>query len=245
MNTGIQRSSSTPFGAMTTTSPPGKKSIGNATWKKNLPAIVAAHGSPYVATASPAFPVDLMNKVKKAAMMPGPAYLHIYSPCPTGWRCQPNESIEMARLAVLSNVFPLYEIINGKYVLSRPERANCGAACPAGIDIQGFIGLIAHGRYQDALQLIKQDNPLPAICGRVCHHPCEFVCGRSETEGAVAIEFLKRFVADLDLKGGETSCWSRRASEQEGATWAAVPEELTAAYYLASRIPRDDFRGHA
>jgi len=119
MNTGIQRSSGTPFGAGTTTSPPGKKSIGQSTWKKNLPAIAVAHGIPYVATASPAYPVDLMNKVKKAAMVPGPAYLHIYSPCPTGWRCGIDESVQMARLAVQSKVFPLYEVIDGQYVLSR------------------------------------------------------------------------------------------------------------------------------
>lgn len=234
MNTGIQRSSSTPYGAMTTTSPPGKKSIGQATWKKNLPAIVAAHGIPYVATASPAFPVDLMNKVKKAAMTKGPAYVHIFSPCPTGWRCQPNESVEMARLAVLSHVFPLYEIIDGKYILSQPEKASCGAACPAGIDVQGFISLIAHGRYGDALQLIKQDNPLPAICGRVCHHPCEFVCGRAETEGAVAIEFLKRFVADLDLKTEEAFVPTKKGSKNKKvAVIGAGPGGITAAYYLA------------
>lgn len=119
MNTGIQRSSGTPFGAGTTTSPPGKKSIGQSTWKKNLPAIAVAHNIPYVATATPAFPVDLMNKVKKAAMVPGPAYLHIYSPCPTGWRCGIDESVQMARLAVQSKVFPLYEVIDGQYVLSR------------------------------------------------------------------------------------------------------------------------------
>jgi NADPH-dependent glutamate synthase beta subunit-like oxidoreductase len=234
MNTGIQRSSSTPYGAMTTTTPPGKKSIGQSTWKKNLPAIVAAHGIPYVATASPAFPVDLMNKVKKAAMTPGPAYVHIFSPCPTGWRCQPNESVEMARLAVLSNVFPLYEVINGKWILSRPERASCGAACPAGIDVQGFIDLIAHGRDREALQLIKQDNPLPAVCGRVCHHPCEFVCGRSETEGAVAIEFLKRYVADLDLKSDEAFVPAKKGSKSKKvAVIGGGPGGITAAYYLA------------
>ena len=119
MNTGIQRSSSTPLGASTTTSPPGKKSSGQATWKKNLPAIVAAHGIPYVATATPAYPVDLMNKVKKASLVPGPAYVHIYSPCPTGWRCGLDESLEVARLAVESKVFPLYEVIDGQYFLSR------------------------------------------------------------------------------------------------------------------------------
>ncbi len=116
MNTGIQRSSSTPYGAATTTSPAGKKSIGQSTQKKNMPEIAVAHGTPYVATCSPAFPIDLMNKVKKASLVPGPAYLHIYSPCPTGWRCGIEESVEMARLAVQSKVFPLYEVIDGVYL---------------------------------------------------------------------------------------------------------------------------------
>jgi pyruvate ferredoxin oxidoreductase beta subunit len=119
MNTGIQRSSATPFGAMTTTSPPGKKSKGQYTWKKNMPMIAAAHNVPYVATASPAWHIDLMNKVKKAVTVPGPAYIHIFSPCPTGWRCGPEMSIETARMVVQSKVFPLYEVIDGRFVLSR------------------------------------------------------------------------------------------------------------------------------
>jgi len=119
MNTGIQRSSSTPFGASTTTSPAGRKSSGQATWKKNVAEIAVAHGIPYVATACPAYPIDLMNKVKKASLVPGPAYIHIYSPCPTGWRCGIDESIEVARMAVQSLVFPLYEVIDGEYSLSR------------------------------------------------------------------------------------------------------------------------------
>jgi pyruvate ferredoxin oxidoreductase beta subunit len=119
MNTGIQRSSATPYGAMTTTSPPGKKSIGQSTWKKNVPAIAAAHGIPYVATATPAYPLDLMNKVKKAAMVPGPAYVHILSVCPTGWRHPTNVALEVAKMAVATNIFPLYEVIDGKWILSR------------------------------------------------------------------------------------------------------------------------------
>ena len=119
MNTGIQRSSSTPFGASTTTSPPGKLSKGQYTWKKNMPAIAAAHNVPYVATASPAYHVDLMNKIKKAVTIPGPAYVHIFAPCPTGWRMKPELAIESARLAVQTRVFPLYEVIDGQYVLTR------------------------------------------------------------------------------------------------------------------------------
>lgn len=119
MNTGIQRSSATPFGASTTTSPAGKLSIGQTTWKKNMPAIAAAHNIPYVATASPAFHLDLMTKIRRAAAIPGPAYIHVYAPCPTGWRMKPELSVESSRLAVNSRVFPLYEIIDGQYIINK------------------------------------------------------------------------------------------------------------------------------
>jgi len=118
MNTGIQRSSSTPWGASTTTSPAGKKSIGQHTQKKDMAKIAIAHNVPYVATACSSFPFDLMDKVKKAAATPGPAYLHVMSVCPTGWRIQPEEAIKYGRLAVDSCVFPLYECENGKYRLT-------------------------------------------------------------------------------------------------------------------------------
>ena len=118
MNTGIQRSSSTPFGASTTTSPAGKVQMGQITWKKNMAAIAAAHNIPYVATACPSYPIDLVQKVKKAADIEGPAYIHILSVCPTGWRSAPELSIKMGRLAVETGVFPLYEVEKGRYRLS-------------------------------------------------------------------------------------------------------------------------------
>jgi len=118
MNTGIQRSSATPFGASTTTSPSGKMSIGQSSWKKNMPAIVAAHDIPYVATACPSYPFDLMDKVAKGASTAGPAYIHILSVCPTGWRCLPDLTIRMGRLAVETGIFPLFEVVEGKYKLS-------------------------------------------------------------------------------------------------------------------------------
>jgi pyruvate ferredoxin oxidoreductase beta subunit len=118
MNTGIQRSSSTPFGASTTTSPAGKVKMGQITWKKNMPEIAAAHKIPYVATACPSYPIDLIDKVKKAAGVEGPAYLHILSVCPTGWRSAPENSIKLGRLAVETGVFPLYEVEMGRYRLS-------------------------------------------------------------------------------------------------------------------------------
>jgi pyruvate ferredoxin oxidoreductase beta subunit len=115
MNTGIQRSSSTPFGASTTTSPAGKVVPGQVTWKKNMPEIAVAHDIPYVATACPSYPLDLITKVKKAAKIKGPAYVHILSVCPTGWRLPPELSITAGRLAVETGVFPLYEVEEGRY----------------------------------------------------------------------------------------------------------------------------------
>lgn len=118
MNTGVQRSSSTPYGARTTTSPPGKVSIGQKTWKKNMVEIAVAHNLPYVATANPSYPIDLMNKVKKAAGIRGPKYLHVYSVCPTGWRSATDLAIRLGRLVVETGIFPLYEVENGKYRLN-------------------------------------------------------------------------------------------------------------------------------
>ncbi|GBE17755.1 pyruvate synthase subunit PorB [archaeon BMS3Abin16] len=113
MNTGVQRSGSTPYGAMTTTSPPGKLSFGEDRQKKDMPHIIAAHGVPYVATASVALPLDYMAKVKKAAAIEGPAYVQVYSPCPVGWGSDPAKSIEIGRLAVDTGMIVLYEIENG------------------------------------------------------------------------------------------------------------------------------------
>jgi pyruvate ferredoxin oxidoreductase beta subunit len=118
MNTGIQRSSSTPYGASTTTSPAGRKSMGQHTAKKNMAEIAAAHHIPYVATASSAYPLDLYKKAARAAATPGAAYLHVMSVCPTGWRIPVEKAIEYGKLATQSGMFPLYEVIDGEYHLS-------------------------------------------------------------------------------------------------------------------------------
>jgi pyruvate ferredoxin oxidoreductase beta subunit len=113
MNTGYQRSSLTPLAARTTTSPPGRFSYGNRTRKKNIPLIAVAHGVPYVATATPAEPRDLMRKVQKALEIEGPKYLHLLVPCVPGWGIESELSVEMARLAVETCLFPVMEIENG------------------------------------------------------------------------------------------------------------------------------------
>lgn len=118
MNTGIQRSSATPYGASTTTAPAGKFSMGQVTRKKNMAAIAAAHDIPYVATACPSYRFDLMKKVRKGAELKSPAYVHILSPCPTGWRYGTDLTIEIGKLAVQTGIFPLYEIEYGRYRLN-------------------------------------------------------------------------------------------------------------------------------
>lgn len=113
MNTGIQRSGATPLYASTTTSPAGKQSFGNPMHKKNMPAIIAAHGSPYIATASIAYAPDMMKKVKKAAEIKGPTYVHVHAPCCTGWKFESSKTIEVGKLAVETAMWPLYEMENG------------------------------------------------------------------------------------------------------------------------------------
>jgi pyruvate/2-oxoacid:ferredoxin oxidoreductase beta subunit len=120
MNTGVQRSSSTPYGAWTTTTP-GRE------WKKmrkkNIVEALVAHRIPYAATANIAFPEDLVRKVRKAKELKGSRFIHIYASCPTGWRIPSEMSVKIARMAVQTNIFPLYEVENGiQYTINyRPK----------------------------------------------------------------------------------------------------------------------------
>jgi pyruvate ferredoxin oxidoreductase beta subunit len=114
MNTGVQRSSQTPFDADTTTTPPGKRSFGKRTLQKNLVLIFAAHGIPYSATTSVAFPTDVQRKVKQALDIRGPKFLQIFVPCPLGWRHDPGLTYEVARLAVETGLFPMVEYRDGE-----------------------------------------------------------------------------------------------------------------------------------
>ncbi len=120
MNTGIQRSSATPYLAWTTTTPE-KNPKGER--KKDIVAIMAAHRIPYAATATIAYPEDLLRKVQRAKSLKGLKFLHILAPCPPGWKIPSELTVRLARLAVQTRVFPLYEIENGeRYTLNGPQQ---------------------------------------------------------------------------------------------------------------------------
>mgnify|MGYP001626404756 FL=1 len=136
MNTGIQRSSATPYFAQTTTTPEGKDRP-----KKDLMAILAAHYVPYIASVSLAYPQDFIKKFEKAKSIKGFKFIHIFVPCPPGQKFLEDKTIEVAKLAVETGVFPLYEIIDGKYVLSKK---------PKFTDITEYLKL--QGRYKNLTQ---------------------------------------------------------------------------------------------
>jgi NADPH-dependent glutamate synthase beta subunit-like oxidoreductase len=117
--------------------------------------------------------------------------------------------------------------------------APCKTACPAHIAIQGYLRMAAQGRYKEALALIKQDNPLPAICGRVCNRRCEAACTRGTVDDAIAIDEVKRFLAEMDLKAETRYIPKKIVPSQKGeftekvAIIGAGPAGLSCAYYLA------------
>lgn len=135
MNTGIQRSSSTPYGAWTTTTP--ERHLKERP-KKNIVEILAAHKIPYIATLSVAYPEDFIRKMQKAKTYRGTKFIHILSPCPPGWKIQDEQSIKISQAAVHSKIFPLYEIEHGeKYTLSME---------PKGIPVKEYLQ--AQGRFR-------------------------------------------------------------------------------------------------
>jgi pyruvate ferredoxin oxidoreductase beta subunit len=119
MNTGIQKSGLTPFGATTTTTPAGSRGKGNIRPKKNLFEIVAAHGIPYAATASIGYIEDFANKVKKASEVKGTSFIHVLAPCPTGWGIDTSETIDIAREIVDTGLWYLAEYYDGEIHMNK------------------------------------------------------------------------------------------------------------------------------
>jgi pyruvate ferredoxin oxidoreductase beta subunit len=114
MNTGVQRSGTTPIGAITANTP----FKGKLQQKKDVPAIMAAHNLNYVAACSAAYPLDLFDKIRKCVDMPGTKYIHIHIPCPPGWGYDPRYGIKIGRLAVETGYYDLYEIVSGEFKLT-------------------------------------------------------------------------------------------------------------------------------
>jgi len=155
MNTGIQRSGATPRGAATTTTPAGSVVPGKIERKKDLMGIAISHGVRYAATMNPAYPVDMYNKIVKAASVEGPTVLHYFCPCPTGWRFDTAKSIEVSRLAVQTRYWPLYEYEDGTY------RINVVVRNPRPLEdflkLQGRFAHLLRPENKHILEQLKRD----------------------------------------------------------------------------------------
>ncbi len=140
-------------------------------------------------------------------------------------------------LAQRKAIFKQYEqAIPGAYGISKRSTAPCKATCPAHVSIQGFIALMNQGKHAEALKLFKQEHPFPGSCGRVCHHPCELECTRGDVDEPVAIQYLHRYLAQLDLDGDEI--FIPEVAEKRDEKVAIVgsgPAGLTTAYYMAQK----------
>lgn len=153
----------------------------------------------------------------------------------------------LSRRKAIYRLFP--QAVPAAFAIDKRGTAPCRAACPAGVNVQGCISLIGAGKYAAALELIRRDLPFPAICGRICPHPCEAACIRSPVDGAVSMMALERFVADWEREqkhmgvweGGSTSQFahlptlSDAAPPQRIAVVGAGPAGLTCAYQLAKK----------
>jgi len=152
--------------------------------------------------------------------------------CPVETASEHNEG-----LAPRKAIFKQYEqAIPGAYGITKRSIAPCKATCPAHVSIQGFIALMGQGKYHEALKLFKQEHPFPGSCGRVCHHPCESVCTRGDADQPLAIQYLHRYLADLDFQDGNP--WLPDLAEKREEKVAIIgsgPAGLTCAYYLAQK----------
>jgi pyruvate ferredoxin oxidoreductase beta subunit len=150
MNTGVQRSSFTPLGARTSTTP-----LGNKTRKKNMPLLAANHGIPYVATATVDDFRDLQRKVKTALAIEGPKYLHVLAPCPLGWGHHGELTVQICRLAKDTGLYPIYEIIDGK--ITNAKKISVKVPVEEYLKLQGrFSHLFKKGAPSEILAEIQE-----------------------------------------------------------------------------------------
>ncbi len=144
----------------------------------------------------------------------------------------PNEFDEnLSERKAISKLFP--QAIPNAFSIDKRGVAPCKVMCPAHISVQGYVALTAEGKFKEALELIKKDNPLPAVCGRVCHHPCETDCTRGEYDQPVSIKAIKRFLADLEPEMNLEPPEPEKEYGDKVAIVGSGPGGLSAAYYLA------------
>ena len=152
--------------------------------------------------------------------------------CPIGMSSEFNQGLGKRKAIYI----PFPQAIPNKYVIDkreeRPCKAACQEACPIHVNVPGYLALVVEGKFQDAYKLIRRTNPLPAICGRVCHHPCEETCNRGQVDDPVAINRLKRFAADqVDIEKLDIPRITRNGKKV--AIIGSGPAGLTAANALA------------
>jgi pyruvate ferredoxin oxidoreductase beta subunit len=155
MNTGIQRSSATPLGANTTTSPAGRVVPGKRGIRKDLTAIMAAHGIPYVAQASPHNWRDLMQKVRKATAVDGPSFINTLASCNRGWRHEAGATLDIQRLAVDTCFWPMYEVENGNYRITYKPRTKLPVA--EFLKAQGRFSHLFRPQNEHLLEVLQQE----------------------------------------------------------------------------------------
>jgi len=164
MNTGVQRAGTTPMGAMTTTSPVGKNARGKAEPNKEMALLMAMHPVAYAATASIAYPEDFIRKLRRAMeVKKGFVYVEVFAPCPTGWRFDADKTITVARLAVETNLYPLWESVNGRLKMTQH-----GSPRRSIKELTGVAGKYKHmddSQLRDLQKLIDQRfRRLKALC---------------------------------------------------------------------------------
>ena len=177
----------------------------------------------------------------KARVVQHPRYIDI-SKCTSCGECAKVCPIETGDdynegLSLRKAVFKEYpQAMPGAFAIAKRGTAPCKSGCPAHVSVQGFIALIRDGKYREGLELFKEVHPFPAICGRVCHHPCEGICTRRDVDEPVSIQYLHRFLADLDLAQESPFVPEIPDNRKEKvAVIGAGPAGLSAAYFLRKR----------
>jgi heterodisulfide reductase subunit A-like polyferredoxin len=178
------------------------------------------------------FRVKLLERPRYVDMSKCTACSECAKACPIEVPNQFDEGLRTRKAA-----YKLYpQAMPSAYAIQKRGTAPCKATCPAHVSVQGYIALINQGKYKEALELFKEAHPFPAICGRVCHHPCEGVCTRGDLDEPVAIQYLHRFLADLDLSSDTRHIPStEEMKESKVAIVGAGPAGLTTAFYLRKR----------